>query len=944
MTQDFDHLIGCFHAALELPEGERCAYVDGLGLEEEPRRELDRMLAAYAKDDSFLDPVAGPALDLRGASPGEDPNVGKQIASYRITRAIASGGMGTVYEATQESPRRRVALKILHPSLGSNEVLARFRREAEILGSLAHPGIAQIFEAGSAELGGRAVPFISMELIDGEPITEHVLRNSLDRREIVKLVAEVADAVAFANQRGVVHRDLKPSNVLVDDEGHPKVVDFGVAHTGGVDGRLETLQTSPGALLGTLTHMSPEQVSSGRTAVDQRTDVHALGILLFELLTGTLPYDVVGRPLPDALRTIADADPARLVSVDAGLGGDLDAIASKALEKQPGRRYETAAAMAADLRRHLRHEPVVARPPSTVDRLVKLSRRHRLLVGSVAAVTLSLAIGLFATLRAAGEASREAERARGLNDIMLEIITSFDPSGRPLSGYDGIEEGSGGPLDRLLANSGAFAGDLETEASFRLAIGQALEGVGRDREAKAEMERAVALYAQLPGHDAEYVQSLALLAYIVSAAPFHDEPAAVKAARMAVDTARATLDPGNVWAMAAELEFGKHSGGALSPTEKAQLAAQVAKRSRAILPADHLLVAAAGKQAITTEFELEGNMQRAMSAAEELLSACREVSESTPAYLLALMATCQMHFLAGDWSSAAAYSAEAIALSVKLRGAQHRESLELMATFGWCYYRAGDLEEAEKLFLGAIALLPEGRDPADSGLVQILVWYAVMLRDTGRQGESFDVFLQCVPYFQPEHRGSLTQFPALPRLVFNALAATRPPEESLHFARMLLERVTAEGIEHAGLASFVSAMAWDLRTRGEAALNVAEGLATWAVSLHSGGSTSGTHAHAAALDTLAVLCRLRGGDLGRAESLSREALQLIQPMLSEERAGAARFQMHLAECLASLGREDEARKEFAAALAVAEDCDPAVPALIAEIIAARDTPPASGRR
>ncbi len=294
---------------------------------------------------------------------------------------------------------------------------SRFTHEAQILARLHHPGIAQVYEAGLADDGQ---PFFAMELIRGLPLDEYADRHGLDLAARVGLVARVCDAVQHAHDQGVIHRDLKPANILVEETGQPKVLDFGVARATDADLLTAAGLTRTGQLLGTPNYMSPEQVAGDPAAIDRRADVYALGVILFELAAHRLPYRLEDRPLAEAARLILEEDPPRLGSLDPELRGDVETIVAKALEKDPARRYPSAADLAADLRRWLAHEPILARPPSALYHLRKFARRNKALVGGVAATGAALVLGLVGTIlfavgeaRQRGQAEQNARAALG---------------------------------------------------------------------------------------------------------------------------------------------------------------------------------------------------------------------------------------------------------------------------------------------------------------------------------------------------------------------------------------------------------------------------------------------------------------------------------------------------------------------------------------------------
>ena len=309
-----------------------------------------------------------------------------RIPRYQILRLLGVGGMGAVYEAEQQQPRRTVALKVIRPGKATRRLVRRFRDEAEALGRLQHPGIAQIYDFGTTESDGASDPrpFFVMELVRGPEgaaaatITEHARQNNLTVRQRLELVAQVADAVHYAHQKGIIHRDLKPANILLGESGQPKVLDFGVARVTDADVQATTVvdETNLGQIIGTLPYMSPEQAGGEVANLDTRSDVYGLGVLCYELLTDRLPYDVGRMMLHEAVRVIREEEPTRLSTVDRALRGDVETIVSTSLAKEKERRYQSAAEMAADIRRYLRHEPLAARKAGTWYHLTRLARRN----------------------------------------------------------------------------------------------------------------------------------------------------------------------------------------------------------------------------------------------------------------------------------------------------------------------------------------------------------------------------------------------------------------------------------------------------------------------------------------------------------------------------------------------------------------------------------------
>lgn len=405
-SASWDDIERVYLEAAGLPPTDCAAFLDRACVGQPSlRAQVESLLQSDPRSGSFLDvPPSRLAADLLENSSLEPGSIGP----YRILRWLGEGGMGTVYQAEQQNPHRTVALKVIKAGLINDQVLRRFEQECEALGRLQHPGIAQIYDAGTADTGFGPQPYFAMEYIHGRPLMQDAAERSLDVRARLELVARICDAVNHAHQRGIIHRDLKPGNILVDETGQPKILDFGVARV--ADSAHATRHTDVGQLVGTLAYMSPEQAMGNVLEVDVRSDVYSLGVILYELLAGRLPYHTSGHSLFEAVKTIREKSPAPLSTVGRDYRGDIDVIAAKALEKDKEHRYATAGELAADIRRHLTDQPIVARPPTTTYQLWKFSKRHKAVVIGTAAVMVALIAGVIVSTLQAVRA-RTAERA-----------------------------------------------------------------------------------------------------------------------------------------------------------------------------------------------------------------------------------------------------------------------------------------------------------------------------------------------------------------------------------------------------------------------------------------------------------------------------------------------------------------------------------------------------
>ncbi|HRX86850.1 MAG TPA: serine/threonine-protein kinase, partial [Phycisphaerae bacterium] len=658
-------------------EGALRTEVFSLLAHDEVPADLDRAVVDSARE------VLSSATHTADSPSGADAGMPARIGAYSIIRRIGEGGMGEVFEAEQESPKRRVALKVIRAGSLAPMLVRRFEQEALVLGRLQHPGIAHIYESGMVPINGRRQPFFAMEFIAGERITTYAEKHGLSVRPRLELIARVCDAVQHAHQKGIIHRDLKPANILVvaqergtgtrglsgstaiDPLGQPKILDFGIARVTDGDVQAATMQTDLGQLVGTLAYMSPEQVAGDSSRLDTRCDVYALGVVLFQLLTSRLPLDIGGRSIADAARMIRDDDPLSAAGVVRALRGDVDTIIAKALAKSPDERYESAAQLAADIRRYLSDEPIVARPASALYNVRKFARRHRGLVGGLLATFVVLLLGIAGT--ALGLASA-LQANRKLAQTNVELSTTNQK----------LEE----------TNT-----DLTKVSDF-----QSSELTGIDVPLMGQRVRAALL-------DAAPTDQRSELAARLGAVNF-------------VDVARKTLK---------ENFFGR----AIASVD-AQFADQPVLQARLL-------------QDLASTMRKLGLQQAAAEPQGRALAIRRrELGNTATDTAVSINEAGTLKQDLGDLDGAEALFREALAVSQNNLGNDSRQTLTLLGNVSGVLRLQGKLEEAEQLARDAVQRLQKIAGPDDHETIDALVTLGAVLRDEGKYADAEQYFREAL--------------------------------------------------------------------------------------------------------------------------------------------------------------------------------------------------------
>ncbi len=876
---EWERLWELFHAARERRGEAREAYLaQACAGDPGLRREVEELLAADVAAPAALDRAPDPlAAD-------EDPLLGERVGPYRIESVLGEGGMGTVYAAQQEEPiRRPVALKLIKRGMDTREVVSRFAAERQLLALLDHPHIARVFDAGATEAGR---PYFVMERVEGEPITAYCDARGLPVEERLHLLAAVCDAVAHAHQKGVLHRDLKPSNILVaerDGRAAPVVIDFGVAKAIHPGLGAPTLATETGRWLGTPDYMSPEQAAGG--AVDTRSDLYALGVVLYELLTGSPPFDfsrsslaaierrleVEEPPPPSARLSRLPAEEAVRVAAARGsepralvrrLRADLDWIVSKALARDPERRYSAVSGLAADLQRHLAHEPVAAGPPSATYRAGKFLRRHRLGVAAGAFLLLGLVggvIGLATGLTQAQRARAEAEDRRREAESIASFLVSLFGSADPYREAAGAEVSLREVLDRGAAQIGSLETTPAERAALMDAIGSVYLRLDLYEQAEPLLAEALATRRRLFGADRlEVAESLERLARLAAE---RGEPAAAE--------------------------------------ERATEAVALRRR---LLGVDHPGVAPALLE-LGVVLRLAGQFAPAAATLEEALAKQRRDPGAGPEELATVLdELAAVRTGAGEHAAAE----EALRESMRRRREAGGSPLRLADTLerlGVLLIERGRDEEAEGPLAEVIALRRRHLPAESAALASALSNLGLALHNRGRYTEAEPLYREALAIDLAREGGEPGVVVRWNNLGLLALDRGEPEQAEALFRQALAAQRRLYADAHPSVAYPLSNLARALHEQGRA--TAAEPLYREALAIRRRGLPAGHPSLGHTLTGLGILLT-EGGLLAEAETLLREALEIRRRSLPEGDWRAGETASALGGCLAARGLAAEA--------------------------------------
>ena len=667
--------------------------------------------------------------------------------------------MGAVYEAEQDQPRRRVALKVIKGAFTSSELVRRFELELQTLGRLHHPGIAQVYDAGAAETAFGSQPFFAMELIHGKPLLNYAVHAQLNTRQRLELMIKICEAVQHAHDSSIIHRDLKPANILVEKSGQPKVLDFGLARVTDSDIQA-TRQTDIGQLLGTLPYMSPEQVTGDPAALDTRSDVYSLGVILYELLAGKLPYRM-SRQVHEAVHTIQEVDPAPLSSVSRVYRGDIETMVARALEKDKTRRYSSAAELAADLRLYLDDRPIMAKPASTSYLLRKFARRHKALVGSVAAVILVLVAATVISTWEAIRAKRAAETAEALNNFLqndlLAQASASSQSGPSTKPDPDLKVRTA--LDRAAQRiTGKFDKQPEVEAAIRDTIGRTYMDLGLYAEAGKQEERALELRRRALGEqDPKTLQTMTQLGHVTHLQGNRKDAEALLS--QTVEKMRRALRPEDPDLLTAMYYLGDVYRNEGKYAQAEPIFAQILDVRRRTLGPDHRSTLSA-MNGLANAYSEEGKYAQAEPLYKEMFASSQRVlGPEHPTTLTAMNNLALNYYNEGRYSEAEPLFIQALEISRRVLGPEHPDTLMSMQYLAGSYADHGNYAQAEAMYDQTLQIRRRVLGPEHPDTLLSMTNLASVFNSEGKYSQAESLGMQTLEIMRrvlgPEHPDTL---------------------------------------------------------------------------------------------------------------------------------------------------------------------------------------------
>jgi len=710
-----------FNEAVLCSRNERDAFLkDACKGDKALRTEVEELIDADTSVDDFLET---PAVTFTVTDETGEKLVGTKIGNYFLKRVISYGGMGVVYEAIQDQPMRTVAVKVMKEGLASRSAQRRFEYESEILAKLKHPGIAQVIEADAHSTEGAATtPYFVMEYIpDAKPITKYAWGEKLSVRERLRLFMQTCEAVYHGHQKGIIHRDLKPGNILVDPQGNVKVIDFGIARITDSDLHLTTVQTDIGKLIGTVQYMSPEQCNADPNDLDIRSDVYALGVVLYEMLCELLPYDVRKAAVFEATRLICETPPKKPSTVNRTLRGDLETIVLKALEKNREHRYQTVQALAEDLRRYLNSEVILAKPAGVATKFIKTVKRNPV-VSATACVALVTFVTFFLyevlvslpQLRdqrnKAVRASEEADRQRtaalnalsGLEEEMgftTEIRTFLEEM---LASVDPLSQGQEVKLPDLLDSAAlrienGFTDRPAIEASLRNTLGTTYLNTGNYPAAEKQLEKAIKINLRLYSkNDERTIRSHILLGKLYMKQAQYNK--SEKLYTEALNSCRATLGVKHFLTISTLSSLGGVYN-EMGLFDKAEPLLREAHSLRRFIPPMEISVLCTVADHMGCYYLYQGRFEEAEPHFEEAYKESREAfGENNPIVFDFMNNLAGLYTRQGRHEEAAPLFIKALEKRQKILGDEHPQTLITMDNLAGVYLCQKRYEEAKVLF------------------------------------------------------------------------------------------------------------------------------------------------------------------------------------------------------------------------------------------------------